>query len=184
MKRIGTILIIAASLLLAACSGNDESKAKELVTNFYQMHQSARPSGALTLKGLITFRHFFSVPLFDLLKDVSVAEEARAAQTAGDPLPPLVEGDIFTANPGGASTFRILQCDMRERESECSVELIYSDAKLKAPSKWTDKVLLTRDARGWIIDNIQYAGGQAPMRSGNLQDTLRQLLKRDTAPLQ
>ncbi|MBB5391471.1 MULTISPECIES: hypothetical protein [unclassified Herbaspirillum] len=184
MKRIGKIFIVAASLLLAACTSNEESKAKELVSDFYRMHQSARPSGALTLNELITFRHFLSVPLFNLLKDVSVAEEARAAQSAAAPLPPLLEGDIFTANPGGASTFRVVQCDMQKRESECSVELIYSDAKLKAPAKWVDKVLLTRDARGWIIDNIQYAGGQAPMRNGNLQDTLLKLLKRDAAPLQ
>jgi hypothetical protein len=184
VKRIGKLFIVAASLWLAACTGNDENKAKELVTSFYQMHQSAHPSGALTLKGLITFRHFLSVPLFDLLKDISVAEEARAAQSAADPLPPLVEGDIFSANPGGASTFRVLQCEMQERESQCSVELIYSDAKLQAPLKWTDKVLLTHDARGWVIDNIAYAGGQAPMRNGKLQDLLRKLLKRDTAPLQ
>jgi hypothetical protein len=184
VKRIATTFIVAASLLLAACSGNDESRARELVNEFYQMHQSARPSGALTLQGLITFRHFLSVPLFDLLKDVSVAEEARAAQSAADPLPPLVEGDIFTANPNGASTFRIVQCEMHERESACSVELIYSDAKLKAPAKWTDKVLLTRDARGWVIDDIEYASGVSPLRNGRLQDMLRTLLKRDAAPLQ
>jgi len=184
VKRIGKILIVAASLLLAACSGNDEGKAKELVNDFYQSHQTAHPSGALTLKELITFRRFLSVPLFDLLKDVSVAEEARVAQSAADPLPPLFEGDIFTANPAGASTFRVLKCEMQERESTCSVELIFSDAKLKSPSKWTDKVQLTRDARGWVIDNIDYAGGAAPMRSGNLQDALRKLLKRDTPPLQ
>ncbi|MFX5562769.1 hypothetical protein ABTD73_20170, partial [Acinetobacter baumannii] len=86
------------SLLLAACSANEEGKAKELVTEFYQAHASNRPSGALTLKELITFRRFLSVPLFDLLKDVSVADEARATQSAAevaadpdaDPLPPLV----------------------------------------------------------------------------------------------
>jgi hypothetical protein len=76
LKRIGKTLIVAASLLLAACSANEEGKAKELVTEFYQTHASNRPSGALTLKELITFRRFLSVPLFDLLKDVSVAQEA------------------------------------------------------------------------------------------------------------
>jgi hypothetical protein len=77
LKRIGKTLIVAASLLLAACSANEEGKAKELVTEFYQTH--LEPSlGALTLKELITFRRFLSVPLFDLLKDVSVAQEARA----------------------------------------------------------------------------------------------------------
>jgi hypothetical protein len=184
VNRIGNTLIIAASLLLSACASNEEGKAKDLLNEFYQAHNAAHPSGALTLKELITFRRFLSVPLFDLLKDVSVAEETRVAQSAADPLPPLFEGDIFTANPAGASTFRVLQCEMQERESTCSVELIYSDAKLKSPAKWTDKVQLTRDARGWVIDNISYAGGAAPMRSGNLQDALGKLLKRDAPPLQ
>ncbi|ALU90763.1 Hypothetical protein Hrubri_3606 [Herbaspirillum rubrisubalbicans M1] len=191
MKRIGKTLIVAASLLLAACSANEEGKAKELVTEFYQTHASNRPAGALTLRELITFRRFLSVPLFDLLKDVSVAQEARTAQSAADqaadpdaePLPPLVQGDLFTGNPNGASTFRILQCEAQEQAANCAVELIFSDAKLQSPIKWTDKVDLSRDARGWVIDNIHYAGGNPPMRSGTLQDVMRKILQRDTAPL-
>ncbi|AKN66976.1 hypothetical protein G5B88_18355 [Herbaspirillum seropedicae] len=188
MKRIGKILVLATSLLLAACSSNEESAAKELVKEFYQTHASTRPSGALTLKELITFRRFLSVPLFDLLKDVSVAEEARVTQAASraddEPLPALVQGDLFTTNPNGASTFRIVQCEAQEREASCAVELIFSDAKLQSPAKWTDKVVLARDARGWVIDNIQFAGGPAPMRSGTLQEAMRKVLKRDAAPLQ
>ncbi len=182
------MLIVAAGLLLAACSANEEGKAEEVVRDFYQTHQSNRPSGALTLKELITFRRFLSVPLFDLLKDVSVAQEALAAQAAADPdeeaPAPLVQGDPLTGHPASASTFRVVQCDAQEREATCSVELIFSDAKLQAPAKWTDKVLLARDARGWVIDNIQYPGGAAPLRKGSLQEALRKVLKRDTAPLQ
>jgi hypothetical protein len=190
LKRIGKTLIVAASLLLAACSANEEGKAKELVTEFYQTHASNRPSGALTLKELITFRRFLSVPLFDLLKDVSVAQEARARSPRPKWRPILMPIPCrrwckvtLHGHPNGASTFRVLQCEAQEREASCSVELIYSDAKLQSPAKWTDKILMTRDARGWIIDNIQYAGGNAPMRSGTLQDAMRTLLKRDAAPM-
>lgn len=191
MKRIGKTLMVATSLLLAACSANEEGKAKELVTEFYQTHASNRPSGALTLRELITFRRFLSVPLFDLLKDVSVAQEARVAQSTAEqaadpdaePLPPLVQGDLLTGNPNGASTFRVVRCEAQEREATCAVELIFSDAKLQSPVKWTDKLMLARDARGWVIDNIEYAGGNAPMRSGTLQDALRKVLQRDAAPM-
>ncbi|MGB9983526.1 MULTISPECIES: hypothetical protein [unclassified Herbaspirillum] len=185
-------LFAAASLLLAACTANEEGKAKEMVTEFYQAHAAARPTGALTLSELITFRSYLSVSLFDLLKDVSVAQEARAAQAAADlaadpdaePLPPLVQGDLFTGNPNGASTFRVVQCEAQERDATCTVELIFSDAKLQSPAKWTDRLTLTRDARGWVIDNIQYAGDNPPMRSGTLQDAMRKVLKRDTPALQ
>lgn len=191
LKRIGKTLIVAASVLLAACSANEEGKAKELVTEFYQTHASNRPSGALSLKELIVFRRFLSVPLFDLLKDVSVAEEARTAQSAAEqaadpdaePLPPLVQGDLFTGNPDGAAVFRVLDCDAQEREARCTVELSLSDAKPPSPARWTDTVLLARDARGWVIDNIQYAAGNPPLRNGTLQDAMRKVLKRDAAPL-
>ncbi len=188
LKRIAKLLIVAAGLLLAACSANEEGKAREVVNDFYQTHQSNRPAGALTLKELITFRRFLSVPLFDLLKDVSVAQEALVTQAAADPEEdapaPLVQGDPFTGHPGSASTFRVLQCEAQEREASCAVELIFSDAKLQAPVKWTDQVLLARDARGWVIDNIQYPGGAAPLRSGTLQQALRKVLKREAPPLQ
>lgn len=186
VKRIAGWFMIAAAIVASGCAGGDENKARDVVSSFYKMHQSVRPVGALTLNELITFRHFMSVTLFDLLKDASVAEEARTAQAvkAETELPPLVEGDIFTGNPAGASTFRVVSCDTGERDGKCAVELIYSDAKLQAPAKWTDQVWLTRDARGWVIDNIEYAKAAAPMRSGTLQATLTKLLKRDPLPLQ
>ena len=175
--------VIAACAMLAACGPGEEGKARELVDGFYKMHQAANPAGAFTLKGLISFRPFFSVPLFDLLKDVSVAEEARATQVADEP-PPLVRGDMFTANPAGATAYRVLRCQTQEREGNCTVELTQNDAKAGGAAKWTDQVVLTRDARGWIIDNIRFAGGPAPMREGDMQAMLRKLLKQDVPPLQ
>lgn len=188
MKQFGKVLILASALLLSACDASREQEAKDLVNSFYQTHQSNRPDGALSLKELITFRHFLSVPLFDLLKDVSVAEEAHLAQSAkaaeaddsDSPAPPLVNGDLFTTHPKGASTYRVLGCEVSERSSTCSVELIYSDAKLQAPFKSVDRVVLNRDARGWVIDNIEYggnAGNSSGMHQGDLQSSLQAILK-------
>lgn len=197
MKQFGKFLILAGAMLLSACDASQEQEAKDLVNRFYQTHQSNRPDGALSLKELITFRHFLSVPLFDLLKDVSVAEEAHMAQTAkvaqsedatdaadiadlDDPTPPLVDGDLFTTHPKGASTYRVLACEVTERDSTCSVELIYSDSKLQSPFKSIDRVILERDARGWVINNIEYggnAGGSKGMHQGNLRENLQAILK-------
>jgi hypothetical protein len=183
VKQFGKIMILAVALATTACSASREQEAKDLVNSFYQTHQSNRPVGALSLKELITFRHFLSVPLFDLLKDVSVAEEAHLAQTDNQ-TPPLVDGDLFTTHPKGASTYRLLRCEISQSSADsngvCTVELIYSDAKLQAPFKSNDRVILTRDARGWVIDNIEYGGGNtATVHTGDLQKTLQGILNKN-----
>lgn len=177
--QFGKHLALATLILVAGCSGSSEQEAKDLVNSFYQTHQSNRPNGALSLKELITFRHFVSVPLFELLKDVSVAEEAHMAQTdaQADTPTPLVDGDLFTTHPKGASTYRVLSCQVDDRSSNCSVEVIYSDAKLQSPFKSIDRVVLTRDARGWVIDNIIYGGAaNSGMHQGDLQKSLQTIL--------
>lgn len=186
MKHFGKIMILAVAFMATACSASREQEAKDLVNSFYQTHQSNRPVGALSLKELITFRHFLSVPLFDLLKDVSVAEEAHLAQTDNQ-TPPLVGGDLFTTHPKGASTYRLLRCETSQSSADssgvCTVELIYSDAKLQAPFKSNDRVILTRDARGWVIDNIEYGGAgsnsAATVHTGDLQKTLQGILNKN-----
>lgn len=180
VKQFSNTLILAAALLTAGCSASSEQEAKDLVNSFYQTHQSNRPTGALSLKELITFRHFLSVPLFDLLKDVSVAEEAHLAQTDNQ-TPPLVDGDLFTTHPKGASTYRVLGCEVKESNSTCSVEVIYSDAKLQSPFKSVDRVVLARDARGWVIDNIEYGSSAANsgMHQGDLQKILQAILNKN-----
>lgn len=176
MKHIGKILVLAVALMTAACSADRDQQARELVNNFYQTLQSTRPDGALSLGELITFRHFLSIQLFDLLKDVSVAEESHQART-DEETAPLVEGDLFTTHPQGASTYRLLACEMRDNGGVCAVELIYSDASLTAPIRSTDRVILSRDARGWVIDNIEYGGG-AGLHQGDLRRSLRTVLGR------
>lgn len=176
MVRFGKKAILAVLILLAGCSDNSEQEARDLVNNFYQLHQSARPNGALTLKQLITFRNFMSVQLFELLKDVSVAEEARQSQ--GDPdAPALVDGDLFTTNPKGATSYRLLMCQFDENNANCSTELLYGDAGQTSLSKSIDRIVLTRDARGWVIDNIVYSGtASSGQHSGDLQKFLQNIL--------
>ena len=184
MMHLGKTSILAICILIAGCnkSGTTDQQAKELVNNFYKTHQSAQPTAALSLKELITFRQFLSVSLFDLLKDVSVAEEAHLAQTDED-TPPLVNGDLFTTHPKGASTYRVLACEVQEEKAQCAVEVIYSDVALKTATKTTDRVILNRDARGWIIDNIEYDGnGVAGLHQGNLRKALQTILQANARP--
>jgi hypothetical protein len=184
VMQFGKKLALTACLVLAGCSAGREEEAHNLVTHFYQTHQSNRPSGALSLNDLITFRPFLSITLFDLLKDVSVAEEAQRAQTdnAG---PALVDGDLFTTHPQGATSFHLLSCQIEQDSSNCAVEVIYSDTRVASSSKSVDQLVLTRDARGWVIDNIIYGGGNDKgLHQGDLQQNLQAMLKHNTRAVQ
>lgn len=176
MTQFGNRLALATLLLLSACSRDGEQEAQDLVNSFYQAHQAERPRGALSLKQLITFRHFLSVPLFEMLKDVSVAEEAHLAQT-DDQTPPLVDGDLFTTHPRGATSFRLLSCDVDDSNSNCLVEVMYNDINLAAPLKSIDRVVLVRETRGWVINNIAYGSATGSgLHQGDLQKNLQTIL--------
>ncbi len=180
-KSITTIPILVLMTLLLACSQNSVQEAKQVVSNFYQANQTSHPTGALTLSELLALRQFVSVPLFELLKNVSEAEEAHLRETA-DQEPPLVEGNLLTSLPQGATTYRIINCTLETDQGICRVELVFSDAQHKSPAKWVDKVILSKDVRGWVIGNIIYAGGNSTMRSGDLHSTLLLILGSPETP--
>jgi hypothetical protein len=176
MKRIITTLpALFMAALLAACSQNSAQEAKQVVTNFYQANQTTHPAGALSLSELLTFRQFVSVPLFELLKNVSEAEEAHMRET-NDQEPPLVDGNLLTSLPEGATTYRIINCQLESDQGMCRVELVFSNAQHQSPAKWIDKVVLSKDVRGWVIANIIYAGENSNMRKGDLHGTLLHIL--------
>ena len=177
MAQLGKKLLMASLILVAGCSDNSEQEVRDLVNSFYQTQQSSHPNGALSLQELIGFRHFLSVPLFELLTNVSVAAEARQAQNDDD-LPPLVDGDLFTSHPKGASSYRLLLCQIDENNANCSTELTYLDAQMATPYKSIDRIVLIRDGRGWVINNIVYgAAANSGMHQGDLRQTLHAILK-------
>ena len=176
MTQLAKTLTLIMLIGLVGCDDNSDREARNLVNGFYQTHQSMHPNGALSLQQLITMRHFLSVQLFDLLKDVSVAQEARLAQGNND-APALVNGDLFTSNPKGASAYRLLTCQIEESGANCSTEVIYSDAQLQTPYRSIDRVALSRDTRGWVIDNITYgSAADSGMHHGNLKSELQKIL--------
>jgi len=171
-----TLLALIMFSVLAGCTDSSEDDAFELANNFYQTHQTSHPSGALSLNELITFRRYLSTPLFNILKDVSVAEETHQAQNDEDS-PALVEGDLFTANPKGATSYRLLTCQVDEDHANCSTEVIYNDAKQPTPYKSIDRLALIRENGHWVIDNIVYgSAANSGMRQGDLHTYLQSIL--------
>lgn len=183
MKRLMTAFILMCSL--TACSWqSDQQQAKQVIHQFYDADSHIRPQGALTLDELLSVRNYLSVPLFELLKDVSEIQEANFHRSDSY-VDPLIDGDPFTSDINGQTDYRIIHCALQEKKEDtqlCRIELHYKDNSTGTDTRWEDQILLTRDVRGWIIDNVIYGGEAPPLRSGNLHMLLLDILSSTDAP--
>ena len=91
------------------------------------------------------FAPFVSPALDQLFVDGDEAEEHYATATKNQS-PPLIEGDLFTPNFEGATSYRIGACASDAHGGHCAVTLTYDDRKDK-PIGWTDTVYLVRPRR-------------------------------------
>lgn len=172
-------LLLLAALICAACTSEvDAEKSIRLnIAEFYRLHQALQPAGALSLSELMTFRPVLSIALFEKLKDASVAEEAHFAKNA-DRAAPLFEGDLFTARPQGFAASQVLDCTVDNDKAYCNIELNAADTKQAVIIKWKERIFLTSDVRGWVIDDIDFGRHNAPPRQGRLSALLQAGIER------
>jgi hypothetical protein len=172
-------LLLLAVLMCAACApkADADKNIKENIAAFYRLHEAAPPQGALSLSELMRFRPVLSVPLFEELKDASVAEEAHFAKNA-DLLAPLFEGDLFTARPQGFSAARVVDCTVNDDgdHAYCNTELDAADGANII--KWKERIFLAKDERGWVIDDIDFGRNNPPLRQGRLSAILQAGIER------
>ncbi|MDB5774278.1 MAG: hypothetical protein JWP38_411 [Herbaspirillum sp.] len=167
-------LLLLTAMLCVSCSrtSGEDKELKQQIAKFYRLHQVAPPMGALSLSELIKFRPFLSVPLFEKFKNASLAEEAHFNRNA-DTAAPLFDGDLFTARPQGFAAAQILDCTVDDDKGYCNVELNAAITKEASVIKWQEKVYVTEDERGWVIDDIDFGRNPAPMRQGRLSTLLQ-----------
>ncbi|MDB5989113.1 MAG: hypothetical protein JWQ10_516 [Herbaspirillum sp.] len=170
-------LLLLTVLMCAACGpkADADKNIKENIAAFYRLHEAAPPQGALSLSELIRFRPLLSVPLFEKLKDASVAEETHFAKNA-DLLAPLFEGDLLTARPQGFSAARAVDCTVNEDHAYCNTELDAADGANII--KWKERIFLVEDERGWMIDDIDFGRNNPPLRQGRLSAILQAGIER------
>lgn len=182
LAGLAKVLVWLAVLGGSGCSAGDDADQQILhnAGEFYRLHQATEPVGALSLRELMTFRPILSVPLFEQLKDASIAEEAHYT-SAGETAAPLFEGDLLTARPQGFSAARILDCRVDEDHAFCNVELNAAQKNPAAIIKWRERIFLVRDERGWMVDDIDYGRNSGPVRQGRLTALLKAGIDRGRA---
>lgn len=164
------LIALLAALFLVGCSKTSSQAAKKTVNDFYQTVLQSHPDGDLSLAQLLRVRNYLSINRFNQVKDLAIAEEALARHE--DDYPPLVEGNPFSGNPQGFRQFRIINCELAFSSGTCRIELQMGQ------QIWVDEAVLGQDPRGWTIEDIRFAGGGAPMRSGTLSDMITTIFKR------
>ncbi len=167
-----------ASSVVAAQPASDVKALGAAAAGFYGVYMTLHPSdGIPDAATRARFAPFVSDALDKLLADADAAE-ARYAKATKGLSPPLVEGDPFTPNFEGATSFEIGACALDAHGGHCAVVLTYDDRKDK-PLVWTDTVRLIRTPSGWRVGDIAY--GRNPGDDGRLTTTLKNAIAEGNA---
>ncbi len=165
------LTIHGACVCLADPAGDMAKVAKD----FYGAYATFHPSdGIPDANGRAKYEPFISPKLAMLLADGNRAEASFAK--ANKDSPPLIEGDLFTSNFEGATSFKVGACAVDGSAGHCAVALVYDDRGQRPkdkPAAWTDTVYLVETPSGWRVDDIAYGASWEFGNKGRLSDTVK-----------
>lgn len=169
---VKTATAIFGSLLLAAAPGHaDEPGAAQAVEGFYRAYETFKPPDGIPSGPILKRFEPFISPALDKLLIAGEAAEKRYEVVTKGKYPPLIEGDLFTANFEGATSFSVGTCDVKATGARCAVSLTYDGGQ--KPLHWTDLVFLVDTPSGWRVDDIAYGGTWDFGAKGKLSETLK-----------
>lgn len=177
MTRIAAFIVaMLAANAASAQTVSDQQALSKAAAGFYGIYMTLHPSdGIPDAATRAKFAPFVSPALDKLFVDGDAAEARYAAATKHQS-PPLVEGDLFTPNFEGATSFKIGTCQTDAHGGHCAVSLVYDDRKDR-PLAWTDTVYLAHTPSGWRVDDIAYGGNWDFGNKGRLTQTLRDAIE-------
>jgi hypothetical protein len=167
---------IAVTLLGAdACVADDAGGMAKVTAGFYGVYLTFHPSdGIPDAAGRTKYVPFLSPSLEKLLIDGNQAELAFAK--ANKDSPPLIEGDLFTSNFEGATSYKVGACKGDAKTGLCAVALTYDDRKSSPkdkPLNWNDTVYLVATPSGWRVDDIGYGASWDFGNKGKMSETVK-----------
>lgn len=174
---------LAAAVLVwtipALAQDANDGSMSGVVDGFYRAYESFRPpDGIPDATERNRLEPYVSIALNRLLTDVQTAEDRYEKLTKGQ-FPPLIEGDPFTPNFDGATSYSIGPCERDARGGQCRVSLTFAGGK-EQPRSWTDTVMLVHTESGWRVNDIEYGdiGGSG---RGSLDETLKNAIEHGEA---
>jgi hypothetical protein len=172
MRRADLLVIAALVAASAAQAQTDTSALAKAAHGFYDVYMTLHPSdGIPDAATRAKFAPYVSPALDRLFAEGDQAENRYTTATKNQS-PPLIEGDLFTPNFEGATSYKIGACETDKQGSHCAVTLTYDDRKDK-PLSWTDTAYLVHTDAGWRVDDIAYGGTWDFGNKGRLTRTLK-----------
>jgi hypothetical protein len=148
-----------------------------IAERFYEAHQKSSQDGVPDAAQRAKYEPYMTSALTKLLAQAAEAEKRYAK--ANRDSPPMVEGDLFSSNFEGISTFRVNECTVTRASARCHVQLRYAaqdPGPQDKPVDWTDTVTLLQTGAGWRIDDIAFGGKWAFGNHGALKSVLEDVI--------
>jgi hypothetical protein len=168
---------LQAAALQAAMAGSGKDELAQVVNGFYTVHQQSSQDGIPDAKQRAKYQPYVSPELNKLLADADAAEVRYA--NANPDSPPMMEGDLFSPNFEGISSFKLGACTTKGAAAQCKMHLRYVDAHPRPQDKpvdWTDTVALEKTAAGWRVGDIAYGGTWDFGNHGTLRAILKDMI--------
>lgn len=138
------------------------------VCSFYTRYLEVRPTGLPTPAQQATIAPWLSDRLEAQLDDARGLQERFRAQHPGEK-PPLVDGCLFASLFEGPTAFVVGAARESDGFTRVPVRFRYGDE-----AAWQDVIVLVREGRGYVIDDIEFAGAGPFNPPGRLSDALEQ----------
>jgi len=181
---VRTAILVAGLVFVCGSPGATRSApatddVKGVANGFYAVYGTFRPSdGIPDARGRAKYEPFISPALDRLLMEGEAAEQ-RFVQATKNMSPPLIEGDLFTSNFEGATSWSVGPCETGAATAHCKVALGYRGGSKEdsKPVNWTDTIYLVRTSDGWRVDDIAYGAPWAFGNKGRLTQTLESAIR-------
>ena len=160
-----------------AASGIQDASAAAKA--FYAVYGTFHPSdGIPDATARAKFEPFISPALDHLLIEAEAAEK-RFAKVTKNMSPPLIEGDLFTSNFEGATSWSVGLCETEAAVAHCKIGFGDRGGSMEdaRPVNWTDTIYLVRTSAGWRVDDVAYGASWAFANTGRLTATLRSAIR-------
>lgn len=144
------------------------------VEGFYAVHQSSNQDGLPDAALKARYAPYIS-PTLDTLLGKAQAAQDRFAQKVKS-APPIFEGDVFSPNAEGITSFKVGACSDDGQGGRCPVAMHYAaknPTPRDKPLDWTDTIYLVRDGGSWRVNDIAFGGNWDPGNPGRLSDVLK-----------
>lgn len=177
MKHQFGILALLLAIVPLPAAANDAQDAAKVAAGFYQVHQQSSQDGIPDAKQRAKYASYISPELEKLLIDADSAE-TRFVKANKDS-PPMIEGDLFSPNFEGITSFQVGACTPKGASMQCRMQMHFAAAHPRPQDKpvdWMDSLMLVKTPDGWRVDDIAYGGHGDFGNHGTLKAILKDVI--------